>query len=132
MKFMWKSLVQGHIDYCSQLYFPCQSSELQSLENLLKTYTKKIPEVSHLNYWNRLKYLKMYSQQRRSERYRIIYTWKIIEGLVPNCGIVSESSIRRGRHCQVPSTSGRQSVRSLREQSFRWLDQNYSTAFPNT
>ena len=84
MKFMWNSLVQGHVDYCSQLYFPTQSPELQSLENLLKTYTKKIPEASHLNYWSRLKHLKMYSQQRRAERYKIIYTWKIIEGLVPN------------------------------------------------
>ena len=26
----------------------------------------------------------MYSLQRRRERYRIIYTWKILENLVPN------------------------------------------------
>lgn len=45
MKFMWKSLIQGHIDYCSQLYFPNQSPELQRLENLPKAFTKKIPEV---------------------------------------------------------------------------------------
>jgi hypothetical protein len=34
LKFMWKSLVQGHIDYCSQLYLPHKSSELQQIENL--------------------------------------------------------------------------------------------------
>ena len=87
LKFMWKSLVQGVIDYCSQLYFPGESADLRRLENLFRTFSKKIPEVSHLDYWNRLKQLKMLSQQRRSERYKIIYTWKVLEGLVPSCGI---------------------------------------------
>ena len=54
MKFMWKTLVQGHIDYCSQLYFPSQSRDLQQLEELQKTYTKKIPEVQNMDYWSRL------------------------------------------------------------------------------
>jgi len=29
----------------------------------------------------------MYSQERRMERYGIIYTWKILEGVAPNVGI---------------------------------------------
>ena len=119
MKFMWKSLIQGHIDYCSQLYFPDQSSSLQDIENLFKTYTKKIPEISHLNYWCRLKELKMFSQQRRAERYRIIYTWKVLEGLVPNCGIEVHESQRRGRECVVPASKGRMAVQTLRQQSFQ-------------
>ena len=56
LKFMWKSLVQVHIDYCSQLYFPNQSAELERLEQLQKTFTKKMPEVSQMNYWERLKH----------------------------------------------------------------------------
>ena len=43
MKFMWKTLVQGHIDYCSQLYFPSQSSGLQNLENLQKNFYEENP-----------------------------------------------------------------------------------------
>ena len=78
MKFMWKSLVQGHIVYCSQLYFPSQSNGLENIENLMKTFTKKIPEVSHLDYWSRLRQLKMYSQQRRAERYRP-FAWSSIQ-----------------------------------------------------
>ena len=114
MKFMWKSLVQGVIDYCSQLYYPMQSTELQSLENLMKTYTKKIPEVSHLDYWRRLKHLKMYSQQRRAERYKILYIWKILEGLVPNCGVEeSNESERRGRMCKVLICRGKESIKTL-------------------
>ena len=119
MKFMWKSLVQGHIDYCSQLYFPSQSNGLENIENLMKTFTKKIPEVSHLDYWSRLRQLKMYSQQRRAERYRIIYTWKVLEGMVPNCGIEHTYSERRGRECKIPDLRGRQAIQSLRDQSFQ-------------
>ena len=33
LKFMWKSLVQGQIDYCSQLYFPSKSSDMEKIEN---------------------------------------------------------------------------------------------------
>ena len=119
LKFMWKSLVQGHIDYCSQLYFPSQSRDLETLEDLLKTYTKKIPEVSHMDYWSRLKHLQMYSQQRRAERYRIIYTWKVLEERVPNCGIKSNSHDRRGRECIIPQLKGKSSIRNLRDQSFQ-------------
>ena len=106
MKFMWKTLVQGYIDYCFQLYFPTQSRDVENLENLFKSYTKKIPEVSQMDYWSRLKHLKMYSQQRRAERYKIIYTWKVLEGMVPNCGIKFNTNERRGRHCEIPKCKG--------------------------
>ena len=103
MKMMWKTLVQGHIDYCSQLYQPLQSGNLTRIENLMKVYTKKMPELKTLNYWMRLKRLKMNSQQRRFERYRIIYIWKILEGKVPNPGGVDQcTSDREGRRVKVP------------------------------
>ena len=123
MKQMWKSLVQGHVDYCSQLYQPLQSGSLQRLETLQKTFTKRIPEVRDKNYWDRLKMLKMNSQQRRLERYRIIYTWKILEGYAPNCLITTSyaASERGGRMCSVPKIKSqtRHSVKTLRYQSFQ-------------
>ena len=36
-------------------------------------------EVQHLHYWERLRELKLYSLQSRSERYIIIYIWKITQ-----------------------------------------------------
>ena len=123
LKQMWKSLVQGHIDYCSQLYQPLQSGNLERIEMLQKTFTKKIPEARELNYWQRLNLLKMNSQQRRLERYRIIYTWKILEGLAPNCDIrnIETISERAGRKCSIPKikSTTRQSVKTLRESSFQ-------------
>ena len=121
MRMMWKTLVQGHIDYCSQLYQPLQSGNLTRIENLMKTYTKKIPEMKELNYWMRLKTLKMNSQQRRFERYRILYTWKVLEGLVPNPGLEQCDPGRGGRQVKIPRLNNRSSARtkSLREASFQ-------------
>ena len=64
----------------------------------------------------------MLSLQRRLERYRIIYIWKILEGLAPNCGIFSTSEeARLGRKCTIPrvNTTARQAVQSLKEQTFQ-------------
>ena len=54
---------------------------------MLYDFTLKIPEVQQETYWKRLQILQMYSQERRMERYRVIYVWKILEGYAPNCGV---------------------------------------------
>ena len=93
----------------------------RKIENLQKQFTKKIPEVENLNYWERLKALKMLSQERRMERYRIIYTWKILEGKSPNCGITSKTHERLGRVCDIPQImlNSRKAVQTLREIVFK-------------
>ena len=61
----------------------------------------------------------MFSTERRVERYRIIYMWKIIQGLVPNCGLIWGAQGRRGLLVQLPPLTGsRTAIRSLRERSF--------------
>jgi hypothetical protein len=104
---MWNTLVQPQADYYSQLWAPNQGSKLESLDGLLRSFTAKIPAIKHMNYWQRLSKLRMDSQQRRIERYRIIYTWKILEGVVPNCGITEmEENSRLGRMCRRPPLIG--------------------------
>ena len=49
MKLMWKTLLQGHIDYFSQLYQPVQPGKLKRIEELQKSFTKKIPELKNKN-----------------------------------------------------------------------------------
>ena len=61
----------------------------------------------------------MLSQQRRMERYRIIYTWKILEGLAPNCGLTLQPPGRRGRELRVLPLKGKTSIKTLRTQSFQ-------------
>ena len=122
MKQLWKTLIQCHIDYCSQLYMPSLAHGMQSIEKLFYDYSSKIPEVREESYWKRLQSLNMYSQERRMKRYRIIYIWKTLEDFVPNCG-VSQAPLntRLGRKCLIPSLkpNGRRAVQTLREQSFQ-------------
>ena len=62
----------------------------------------------------------MQSQERRLERYRIIYVWKIIEGLAPNCGIETTTNERLGRFCKLPVLKKCPAkVSRLRENSFQ-------------
>lgn len=42
MKWCWKNYIQPIIDYCSQLWGPVTGSELNRLENTLKSFTAKI------------------------------------------------------------------------------------------
>ena len=61
----------------------------------------------------------MLSQERRMERYSAIYAWKILEGIVPNCGLEVLNSERRGREISIPELKGSQRVETLRENSFQ-------------
>ena len=116
LKQLWKTLIQCHIDYCSQLYMPGQAQGMLALEKLFYDFTLKIPEVREESYWKRLQILKMLSQERRLEQYRIIYVWKILESLVPNCGVnQAKLNSRLGRKCIIPSLKpkGRQAIQTL-------------------
>lgn len=106
---IWNTQIRSVLDYCSPLWSPCPSDfkHIDLLEGVQRSFTRKIDEMEGLNYVQRLKKLKMYSVQRRHERYKIIYTYKIKEGLVPN---ISDNYglqfTQRGRHgcmCVMPS-----------------------------
>ena len=88
------------------LWMPIKPVEILKVEKLQKDFLNRIPELRGENYWQKLKILKMISLQRRQERYRIIYIWKILEGQAPNCGIESTGSDdkRQGRKCKVSLT----------------------------
>ena len=68
-----KSLVIPLLEYCCQLWNPWKAKDIQAIEGIQRTFTYKITEVQHLNYYERLHELKLYSLQRRRERYIIIY-----------------------------------------------------------
>ena len=79
-----------------------------------------------MTYWERLKYLKMNSQQRRFERYKVFYTWKVINGLVPNPGIcLLPDSDRRGILCKVPATKD-----NMRNNSYQVIGPRLFNALP--
>ena len=93
------------------------------IEDIQKSFTRKIFLHGREDYWDRLQSLGLYSLERRRERYRIIYVWKILENMVLNLmtnnKITSNTSLRFGWKCVVPSMSRTASsrVQSIREGS---------------
>ena len=59
----------------------------------------------------------MNSQQRRLERYRVIYIWKILEKQVQNPGVEESISENKGRLVRIPPVKTKSSarVKPLRE-----------------
>ena len=118
-RFMWKTYVQGLLDYGSQVWCPTDPSLIAHLETTQRIFTVQTEGLQHLIYWDRLKEMKLYSVQRRMERYRVIYLWKIMKGLVPNYGIDWDTTERRGTNIKIPKTNYKHSAlaKKMRNQS---------------
>ena len=80
-----------------------------------RSFTRQITGLRDSDYWERLNKLGLYSQQRRRERYRAIYIWKILENQVPNptpSALQPYISERTGRKCSRRALPSRASGRS--------------------
>ena len=106
---LWKSLIRSKLEYCCQLWNPSRKGDIQMLEQVQRNFIPKITGTEQISYWEQLHALSIYSLERRRKRYLIIYTWRIMEGQVPNIsepnrgGINEKWHIRRGRVCIVPT-----------------------------
>ena len=119
MLLLYKSLVLPILEYCSVLWSPSSPGQIKALDQLQWSYIRKIAGNYNLNYWECLKKLKMYSLQRRRERYRIIYVWKILESIVPNINnkISPYFHVRHGRKCRIPLINANSKVKSAQDSS---------------
>ena len=108
---LFKSLVQPHLDYCSQLWSPTQQSSINKIEQVQKSLVSRISDtrLRGFNYWRKLQIRQLYSQERRRERYMVIFLWKISQGLVSGYSIPFTSrTSRTGRKvepAQVPQSA---------------------------
>ena len=71
---LYRSLVIPILEYCSVLWSPSSVGLIQQLESIQWSFLRKIRGINCHNYWECLERMKMYSLERRRERYRIIYT----------------------------------------------------------
>ena len=119
---MFKSLVQPHLDYCCQLWFPSAQDQINKIEAVQKSLVSRISDnrLKCASYWDKLSKLRLYSQERRRERYMIIFIWKISQGLVNGYDIPFTSPKSRTGRKAVPTPVIRSSpsvVRKAREGS---------------
>ena len=70
------------------------------------------------NYWERLQDLKLTSQERRRERYQVIFIWKLSQNLIKGYNLEFKTDNRRGRlaiekssnqHCPTSVKNARRS-----------------------
>ena len=92
MMTIWKSLAQTKLDYCSQLWSPRNQASISALEAVARHFTAQVDGLQDMDYWDRLHVLHLYSQERRRERYQIIFIWKLSQGLVKGYNIEFSSS----------------------------------------
>ena len=96
-----KTVLLPHLEYASVVWSPNESGLIALIENVQKHFTSRFKEfteydaelgmkVCKVNYWQRLKKLKIYSLERRRERYQILFLYKILIGKYPNPGFDSD------------------------------------------
>ena len=76
----------------------------------------------------------MYSTQRRYERFKLIYIYKIKENLVPNVsskyGLFFDNESRHGCLCKIPKFPPGGKARKARDGSFAWTAYNLWNSLP--
>ena len=118
---IWKALIQCKLDYCSQLWSPSDQTNISKIESIARHFTAKVHGLEDMDYWERLQALQLYSQERRRERYMIIFIWKVAQGLIQGYQATFTSSPRRGRVMVVSplNKKGPASLRNARESSLK-------------
>lgn len=100
-----KTYLISQLEYCSAVWNPHQINEIEQIEAVLcnRSFTSKIENLEHLDYWERLQHLKLYSLQRRRERFIIIHTLKIYKKTAPNdLNLQFHENQRLGTQCKMP------------------------------
>lgn len=105
---LFKSMVRCKLEYCCPVWNPQKRADISAIESVQKNFTRRISSCKDLDYWKRLKKLKLLSLQRRRERYIIIQVWKILNGHAPNdVNITFRSLQRHGIRALVPPLNNR-------------------------
>ncbi|XP_063679248.1 uncharacterized protein LOC134814875 [Bolinopsis microptera] len=101
---LYKTMVRSKLEYCCPVWNPDKISDIEAIESIQRHYTRRISGCQNLDYWERLQNLNLLSLQRRRERYIIIHTWKMMNGLAPNdINMQFKESSRHGVKATVPA-----------------------------
>ena len=81
---LFNSLIRSRLEYCSPIWDPSKVKLINDLEQLQRSFTRRIANMGDLDYWERLTKLNIFSLQRRREKLTILHVWKIKNEIVPN------------------------------------------------
>ena len=81
---MFNAYIKSKLEYCGIVWSPVEQNSIYEMEDIQKIFTRKIEGMEGLDYHERLKKLKMYSLERKRDRYLIIYGWQQVENIKEN------------------------------------------------
>ena len=81
-----------------------------------------------MTYWERLSELRVYSQERRRERYQICFLWKLSQGLIQGFEVKWQWSDRRGR-LAVPASIPNNAPTDVKRARERFLNVHGAKCF---
>ena len=84
MMTLFNYLIRSRLEYGCELWNPYLIRDINSIEQIQRSFTYKIRNIKHLNYWERLSILNITSLQRRREKIIILHIWKILNNQYPN------------------------------------------------
>ena len=98
MKILLQSLIISQMEYACLIWSPTDRKMIDLLESVQKRFTSRISifqryditlrmPICDVNYIERLNRLKIYSLERRRERFQILFVYKILSNMVPNPGL---------------------------------------------
>ena len=102
---LFKQMVLGTLEYCCPLRSQIDTLSIEKLEKVQQTFTRKLSGMNNSNrpnYWERLIQLKIYSLERRRERYIVLYVFKALGDKVPNPGFKIKNNERTGPTLEIP------------------------------
>ena len=77
--------------------------------------------------------MRLSSVERRHERYKIFYIWKVVNGLCPNFGLSWKYCVKSGLMINIPVMNSKvpAQVKTLREQTLTYHGGNLFNAMPH-
>ena len=120
MLLLLKTYIIPRLEYASPVWNPHKITEIQQLESVQRSFTSKIQGMEDIDYWERLKRLRLFSIHCHRERFVIIHTHKIYLQLAPNdVNLQFHENARLGIQCnRFPPKSKIASIKTLRENFF--------------
>ena len=119
---LFNTYIKSRLEYCSIVWSPTSQEFINKIERIQKSFTAKIEGMENKDYHERLKELKLYSLERRRERYMIIYAWEMLEGRRENLLKLRSRKIGRSRRLvqdKIPwAVNGRKIKKSDRTKVF--------------
>ena len=76
--------VRPILEYGTVLWSPTLKKYIDQIENVQRRFTKRIPEISELPYFERLKRLNLETLEVRRLRFDLVYYFKILHNLTPH------------------------------------------------